>query len=66
MARAPLRQKKPSSVSVCGKLLKSGQTVTVPGTAIGDRERKLAERKLIRIRDSNKVGQVQIVCLLKG
>lgn len=62
---SPLRNAQPNAVSVCGKLLQKGQAMTVKESAIGPRERKLAARKKIALRKSNKPGHVQIVCLLK-
>ena len=66
MARtSPLRSAQPNAVSVCGKLLCKGQSLTVKESAIGPRELKLAARGKISIRKSNKPGHKQIVCLLK-
>ncbi len=65
MARtSPLRSAQANSVSVCGKILRSGQSITVPEGAVGPRERKLVSRKKISVRKSNKPGHVQIVCTL--
>lgn len=64
MNKTPLRQAKAESVSVCGKMLKKGQSITVLDTAIGPRERKMAERGRITIRASNKKGHSQIVATL--
>ena len=65
MARtSPLRSAQPASVSVCGKILSKGQSITVSETAIGPRERKLASRKKVSIRKSNKPGHLQITCTL--
>ena len=62
----PLRQRAACSVSVCGKLLRGGQSINVAESAIGDRERKMEKGGKISIRASNKKGTVQILCLLKG
>ena len=62
---SPLRTAQPNALSICGKILLQGQTLTVPATAIGPRERKAEEKGKISIRPSNKEGQVQIVCLLE-
>lgn len=62
MKRSPLHSAKPDAVSVCGKILKAGQTITVADSAIGERERKMATKGSITIRASNKKGQSQIVC----
>lgn len=62
--KSPLRQATADSVSVCGKILKAGQSVTVVASAIGPRERKAEERKRISIRPSNEKGKVQILCIL--
>ena len=64
--RSPLMNAQPNSVSVLGKLLRKGQSLTVPESAIGPRERKLEARKKIKIRKSNKPGHVQVVCTLGG
>ena len=63
--KSPLRSAKPNAVSVCGKILTKGQTISVPETAIGPREKQLEAQKKISIKDSNKKGQVQITCTLK-
>ena len=63
MPRADLDQRKVSSVSVCGKMLRKGQTILVAESAVGARERKMADRKKIRIIKSNKPGKVQIRAL---
>jgi hypothetical protein len=63
--RSPLAKRKASSVSVCGKLLQSGQSITVSESAVGPRERKLADKGRIRIRSSNQKGKVQILCTMK-
>lgn len=65
MAHAsPLRSAQADAVSVCGKILRKGQSLTVPATAIGTREKQLASRGKISIRDSNKTGHKQVVCTL--
>lgn len=64
MHRSPLRNAQPESVSVCGKLLRRDQSLTVAESAIGPRERALEAKGKIKIRPSNKSGQVQIVCTL--
>ena len=61
---SPLRTSQADSVSVCGKLLKKGQALTVAESAIGPREKKLISRGKIKIRKSNKTGHVQVVCTL--
>ena len=63
MARQDLSDRKVSSMSVCGKMLRKGQTITVSESAIGERERKMERRKRIRIIKSNKKGKVQIRAL---
>lgn len=66
MARpSPLRSAQADAVSVCGKLLQKGQSITVRESSIGPREKTLASRGKIAIRKSNKDGHVQIVCLLQ-
>ena len=60
----PLRAAEAEAVSVCGKILKKGQSTTVASTAIGERERALERRGRITIRPSNKPGQSQIVATL--
>jgi hypothetical protein len=60
--KSPLRNAQPNSLSVCGRLLRSGQSATVNSAAIGKRERSLAQRGKIRIRPSNAEGKVQITC----
>jgi hypothetical protein len=60
--RSPLAKSRPQSLSVCGKILKSGQTMLVPSSAIGSRERKMEAKSKIVIRSSNKKGMVQVVC----
>jgi len=64
--RSALRSKQAQAVSVCGRILRSKQSVTVPETAIGTRERALEKQGKIRIRQSNKPGMVQILCTLGG
>lgn len=66
MASSPLRSKSANAVSVCGKILQRGQTITVVETAVGPRERKMAEGGRISIRASNEKGKVQIVCTIGG
>ena len=61
---SPIRGAKASAVSVCGKILKNGQTVTVADAAIGPRERKMETRGRITIRPSNVKGKSQIVVTL--
>jgi len=60
MARQDLKSRTVSSVSVCGKMLRKGQTLTVKAGAIGSRERKMETRGRIKIVASNKKGMVQI------
>jgi hypothetical protein len=62
--RSPLRNAQPNSVSVCGKLLQTGQSIQVPEAAVGPREKRMESRKKISIRKSNKKGHVQITCTL--
>ena len=64
MRKSPLEKAKADAVSVCGKILKSGQTITVAESAIGPREQKLEARGKISIRPSNKKGHVQVTCKL--
>lgn len=63
--RSPLRGAKADSVSACGKLLRSGQSIEVAESAIGQREKTLEARGKIKIRPSSKKGQVQVVCTLR-
>jgi hypothetical protein len=63
MARNDLAQRSVSSYSVCGKMLRRGQTILVDATAIGPREKKMEKRGKIRISASNKKGKVQIRAL---
>jgi hypothetical protein len=60
MARKDLKDRKVSAVSVCGKLLRRGQAITVMSSAVGDRERKMESRGRIKIIKSNKKDMVQI------
>lgn len=62
--RSPLASAKANAVSVCGKILAAGQTLTVSATAIGDREKLMEKRGRIKIRPSNEKGKVQILCML--
>jgi hypothetical protein len=62
--KSPLRNAQANSISVCGRLLSSGQSTTVNSTAVGTRERALAKRGKIRIRPSNVEGSLQITCTL--
>jgi hypothetical protein len=62
--KSPLHNAEANAVSVCGKILTAGQSITVPETAIGPRERKMESRGKLLIRSSNKEGQVQVVCTL--
>lgn len=59
--QSPLRSAQPQTRSVCGKLLRKGQSVTVAESAIGPREMKMLERKQLVKRKSNKAGFVQLV-----
>jgi hypothetical protein len=61
-----LRSKRASAVSACGKILRPGQTVSVPQTAVGPREEALVSQGKLRVRTSNRRDWVQITCLLKG
>ena len=60
MARKDLKSRNVSSVSVCGKMLRLGQSITVKASAVGDRERKMESRGRIKILKSNKKDMVQI------
>tara|TARA_Y100000034_G_scaffold116791_1_gene155532 strand:- start:42 stop:233 length:192 start_codon:yes stop_codon:yes gene_type:complete len=60
MSRQALKSRSVSSVSVCGKILRKGQTITVPSSAVGPREQKMEDRGRIRIIRSNKKDKVQI------
>jgi hypothetical protein len=61
--KSPLRSAQPDTLSVCGKLLRKGQSVTVTESAIGPRERTMLARKQLGKRKSNKPGHVQLVVL---
>ena len=61
MKPSPLKKAVASAVSVCGKILKKGQSILVPETAVGVRERTMERRGRIAVRPSNKKGHVQIV-----
>jgi hypothetical protein len=58
--RSPLRSAQVGSLSICGKLLKKGQSITVPESAVGPRERRKEAQGKITIRRSNKSGFLQI------
>jgi len=62
--RSPLYQHRADSIVVCGKILRAGQVLTVSESAIGPRERELAERGTLVIRASNQPGKLQVVCNL--
>ena len=62
--QSPLRNAQPGTLSVCGRLLRRGQSVTLNSAAIGSRERSLESRGKIRIRPSNVEGKVQVTCTL--
>lgn len=64
MARSPLLSAKPKSVSVCGKILQSGQSLLVDESSVGPKERLHESRGRIRIRPSNEKGKLQITCKL--
>ena len=65
MARpSPLVGAQANSVSVCGKILQSGQSIVVPESAIGPRERRAEEKGKITLRHTNTTGEVQICCTL--
>lgn len=66
MKKTPLRQASAEAVSVCGKILKKGQSITVLDSAIGEREKKMASRGRIAIRASNKKGHSQVVATIGG
>ena len=61
--RTPLLSTKPQSLSVCSKLMRVGQIITVPAGAVGAKERRLVARGKIAVRSSNKPGHVQVTCL---
>jgi hypothetical protein len=66
MARpSPLYSAQPDCISVCGKMLKRGQVISVPASAIGPRERRMEAKGKILIRKPTSDGKVQIVCTLK-
>ena len=60
MPRADLDKRAASSVSVCGKMLRKGQTILVDAQAVGPRERKMESRGRIKISPSNKAGKLRI------
>lgn len=62
--RSPLLGAQPQAVSVCGKLLRAGQSLLVPESAIGPRERIMEQKGKIRIRVSNERGKWQITCTI--
>lgn len=62
--QSPLRSSQADSLSICGKLLRKGQSTIVPLSAIGPREKKAESRGKIKIRKSNTPGCVQVVCTL--
>jgi len=62
--KSPLRSAQPDSVSVCGRLLRKGQAITVKESAIDAKVKKAEARGKVRIRKSNKPGHVQVVCTL--
>jgi len=64
MARSPLLSAKPNSLSVCGKILQSGQSILVDESAVGPKERLMESRGSLRIRPSNEKGKLQITCKL--
>lgn len=61
--QSPLRSAQPNTLSVCGKLLRKGQAITVTESAIGPRERTMLARKQIGKRESNQSGYVQLIVL---
>lgn len=63
-SRSPLRNAQPDAVSVCGKILRNGQSITVPESAVGPRERAMESKGKVKIRTSNEKGKLQIVCTL--
>ena len=63
MPRADLDKRRASSVSVCGKMLRKGQSLPVLKSAVGPRERKLESRGLIKILSSNTKDQVRILAV---
>ena len=60
MASKDLKSGKGDSVSVCGKMLRKGQSIPVSSSAVGSRERAMERRGRIKILSSNKKGMVQI------
>ena len=60
---SPNKGNRADSVSVCGKMLRDGQTIIVPASAIGPREEKMMARGKIRILPAPG-GQKQIRCTL--
>lgn len=64
MANSPLLSAKPNSLSVCGKILQSGQSLLVDESAVGPKERLHETKGRILIRSSNQKGKLQIVCKL--
>ena len=59
--KSPLRSAQVGSMSICGKLLRVGQSITVQASAIGPREQKALARQQLVKRASNKPGFVQLV-----
>ena len=66
MLKSPLSQGKAESVSVCGKILRKGQSILVHESAIGPRERAKVAKGDISIRSSNEKGKVQVTCTLSA
>jgi|ETNmetMinimDraft_31_1059906.scaffolds.fasta_scaffold216240_2 hypothetical protein len=64
MAQSPLLSAKPTSLSVCGKILHGGQSIIVAEAAVGPKERLMESRGRISIRSSNEKGKLQITCKL--
>jgi hypothetical protein len=58
---SPLRSAQADTRSVCGKLLRKGQSVTVLPSALGEREKTMIARGQIYPRSSNKPGYIQLV-----
>jgi hypothetical protein len=63
VASNDLMNRKVSSISVCGKMLRKGQVLTVASSAVGDRERKMEQRGRIKILSSNREGFLQVKAL---
>jgi len=60
---SPLRTKRPDSVSVCGELLRKGQSTTVDESAVGPSERRKEANGLIKIRRARERGKLKVTCV---